>query len=204
VVWKVNIPKPGNNSPVIWGDKLFITGADAAGEEIYCYSVTDGRLLWQASPRNIPGAPATITETAEDTGLAAPTAAVNSDVVIAIYATGNLVCADHTGKILWSKNVGHPDNHYGHSSSLIIHDNIVIVQFDHNLSASVMAFNTLTGDKAWETKRNTKISWASPVIAPFNGREQVIMTSDPYIAGYDLNDGSYGGPGESAPRSVPQ
>jgi outer membrane protein assembly factor BamB len=92
---------------------------------------------------------------------------------------------------LWAKNIGHPDNHYGHSSSLIIHKNIVVVQFDHNLKASVMAFNTRTGEMAWETIRTgAKISWASPVISTFNGKEQVILTSDPYVAGYDLTNGA--------------
>jgi outer membrane protein assembly factor BamB len=190
VIWKVKIPKPGYNSPVIWGNKLFITGADEKGEEIYCYSVADGKLLWQASPRNIAGAPASPPETAEDTGLAAPTAAVNGEFVIAIFATGNLVCTDHNGKIIWTKNVGHPDNHYGHSSSLLIYKDIVVVQFDHNIKATIMAFNTRTGEKTWETARTgAKISWASPVIAPFNGKDQVILTSDPFVAGYDLTNG---------------
>ena len=190
VIWKVKIPKPGYNSPVIWGNKLFITGADEKGEEIYCYSVADGKLLWQASPRNIAGAPASPPETAEDTGLAAPTAAVNGEYLIAIFATGNLVCTDHNGKIIWTKNIGHPDNHYGHSSSLLIYKDIVVVQFDHNIKATIMAFNIRTGDKAWETARTgSKISWASPVIAPFNGKDQVILTSDPFVAGYDLTNG---------------
>jgi outer membrane protein assembly factor BamB len=190
VIWKVKIPKPGYNSPVIWGNKLFITGADESGEEIYCYNVADGKLLWQTSIRNVPGAPSSPPETAEDTGLAAPTAAVNGEFVIAIFATGNLVCSDQNGKIIWSKNVGHPDNHYGHSSSLLIHKDIVVVQFDHNIKATIMAFNTRTGDKVWETVRTgAKISWASPVITTFSGKEQVILTSDPYVAGYDLSNG---------------
>jgi len=191
VVWKVKIPKAGYNSPVIWGSKLFITGADNSGEEIYCLNVADGKTIWQASPRNIQGAPATPPETSEDTGLAAPTAAVNGEFVIAIFGTGNLVCADHQGKIIWAKNVGLPDNHYGHSSSLIIHKNNVIVQFDHNVKATVFAFNIRTGEKVWETTRTgAKISWASPVIATLGGKEQVILTSDPYVAGYDLTNGA--------------
>ncbi len=186
VIWKIKIPKHGYNSPVIWGNRMFITGADKSGEEIYCYNAVDGKLIWTASPRNIPGAPSTPPETTEDTGLAAPTAAVNGEVVCAIFATGNLVAADHNGKILWAKNIGVPDNHYGHSSSLIIYNNLVLVQFDHNKKASLMAFNTRTGEKAWETVRTgAKISWASPVIAKLNGRDQVILTTDPYVAGYD-------------------
>jgi outer membrane protein assembly factor BamB len=191
VVWKVKIPKPGYNSPVIWGNKLFITGADASGEEIYCLNVADGKTIWQTSPRNIPGAPASPPETSEDTGLAAPTAAVNNEFVVAIFGTGNLVCADHNGKVIWAKNIGVPDNHYGHSSSLIIHKENVIVQFDHNLKATVFAFNLRTGEKTWETiRKNAKISWASPVIATIGGKEQVILTTDPYVAGYDLTTGA--------------
>jgi len=191
IIWKVPLKKHGYNSPVIWGDKLWLTGADNAGEEIYCYSVANGSLLWTAAPKNIPGAPASVPETTEDTGLAAPTAAVNNEVVCAIFATGNLVCADHNGKILWAKNIGVPDNHYGHSSSLVIHNNLVIVQFDHNKRASVMAFSIRTGEKVWETVRTgAKISWASPVIARLDGRDQVILNTDPFVAGYDIATGA--------------
>lgn len=191
IIWKTETKKEGFNSPVIWGNRLFITGADEAGEEIYCYSVTDGKLLWTARAANVPGAPARPPETTEDTGLAAPTAAVNSEVVCAIFGTGNLVCADHNGKIIWAKNLGVPDNHYGHSSSLVIYNNTVIVQYDHNRGASLMAFNTRNGEKIWETVRTgAKISWASPVIARLNGRDQVIINSDPFVAGYDPNTGA--------------
>ncbi|MFO7573711.1 MAG: PQQ-binding-like beta-propeller repeat protein [Bacteroidales bacterium] len=191
ILWKTETKKGGFNSPVIWGNRLFITGADESGEEIYCYSVTDGKLLWTARAGNIAGAPATPPETTEDTGLAAPTAAANGEVVCAIFGTGNLICADHNGKIVWAKNLGVPDNHYGHSSSLVIYNNMVIVQFDHNVSATLLAFNTRTGEKIWETVRTgAKISWASPVIARLNGKDQVILNSDPYVAGYDLTTGA--------------
>ena len=189
--WKAETKKGGFNSPVIWGNRLFVTGADESGEEIYCYSVTDGKLLWTARAANIPGAPATPPETTEDTGLAASTAAVNGEVVVAIFGTGNLVCADHNGKVIWAKNLGVPDNHYGHSSSLVIYNNLVLVQFDHNVRATLMAFNTRTGDKVWETVRTgAKISWASPVIARLNNKDQIILNSDPYVAGYDLATGA--------------
>ena len=191
IIWKAETKKEGFNSPVIWGNRLFLTGADNTGEEIYCYSVSDGKLLWTARATGIPGAPATPPETTDDTGLAAPTAAVNSEVVCAIFGTGNLVCADHNGKIIWAKNLGVPDNHYGHASSLVIHNNLVIVQYDHNVRASVMAFNTRNGEKVWETVRTgAKISWASPVIARFGGKDQVILNSDPFVAGYDLATGA--------------
>ena len=189
VLWKVKVPKKGYNSPVIWGSKLFLTGADATAEEIYCYNTANGSLLWTASAGKFPGAPAKSPETSEDTGLAAPTAAVNNQYVCAIFATGNLVCADHNGKVIWAKNVGVPDNHYGHSSSLLIYKGTVIVQFDHNKSATLFAFNLSNGEKAWETIRQTKISWASPVLATIGGREQLILNADPYVAGYDPNNG---------------
>jgi len=189
ILWKAAIPKNGYSSPVIWGDKLFLTGADNDGGEVYCFNKKTGTLLWTGSASNIPGEPAEPPATSEDTGLAAPTAATNGRVVCAIFATGNLICLDMEGNTKWAKNIGVPDNHYGHSSSLIIHNNILLVQYDHFKSKSLIGFDLTSGNKLWETPRRVAISWASPVLAEFNGVTQVILTSEPAVISYDPSTG---------------
>ncbi|HUS87110.1 MAG TPA: PQQ-binding-like beta-propeller repeat protein [Bacteroidales bacterium] len=189
IVWKTEVPKSGFSSPVIWGDKLFITGADNEGAEVYCYNKQTGALTWRAPATNIPGEPAEPPETSEDTGLAAPTAATNGTVVCAIFATGNLICLDMEGNRRWAKNIGIPENHYGHSSSLVIYENILLVQFDHFRSKSIIAFDINSGNKLWETVRRVALSWASPVLAVFDGVPQVILTSEPAVISYDVKTG---------------
>lgn len=189
ILWKTKIPISGYNSPIIWGDKLFLTGADYEDAKIFCLDKNSGEILWTASGMNVPGEPAEAPETSEDTGLSAPTAATNGEAVVAIFGTGNLLCLDMDGKQMWAKNIGVPDNHYGHSSSLIIHDNKVLVQYDHHNSKSIIAFDIKNGNQLWETKRNVALSWSSPVLATFDGITQVILSSDPAVISYDVNTG---------------
>ncbi|MBC8320872.1 MAG: PQQ-like beta-propeller repeat protein [Bacteroidetes bacterium] len=189
ILWKTEIPIHGYSSPIIWGDKLFLTGANAEEAAIFCFDKNTGRILWTAPGNNIPGEPSEAPDTSEDTGLAAPTAATDVESVVAIFGTGNLICLNMDGKQIWAKNIGIPDNHYGHSSSLIIHNHKILVQYDHHISKSLIAFDIKTGNKLWETKRNVALSWASPVLAVFDGITQVILSSDPFVISYDANTG---------------
>ncbi|MGD9928831.1 MAG: PQQ-binding-like beta-propeller repeat protein [Mangrovibacterium sp.] len=189
VVWKVKVPKHGYNSPIVWGDQLFVSGADNTARVVYCYNKNTGDLLWEANADQIPGSPATMPKVTEDTGLAAPTLATNGSAVFAIFGTGDLIALDMAGKRLWAKNLGVPDNHYGHSSSLIIYKNKLIVQYDTNRGSKVMALSVADGSPQWETQRNVKISWASPVLVTVGNKQQLIMNAEPLVAGYDPETG---------------
>ena len=187
--WKTKLNSHGYSSPVIWENKIFLTGARGDSTEVMCYHKLSGELLWTAPGTGVSGEPDTAPPTSEDTGLAAPTAATNGKVVCAIFATGNLLCLDMEGNRIWAKNLGVPDNHYGHSSSLVIYDNKLLVQYDERNKKSIMAFDINTGEKIWETIRPVAISWSSPVIAEFDGISQVILSSEPYVISYDVNTG---------------
>ncbi len=190
ILWKSPIPKHGYNSPVIWGDKVFIAGADNQSREVYCYNRTNGNLLWTGKADNIPGSPASPPRVTEDTGLSAPTVTTDGQRVFAIFGTGDVIAFDLNGKRIWAKNLGVPDNHYGHSSSLIVWDNKLIIQYDTNRGGKIMALNTATGEPVWETVRDAKISWASPVLVQVDGKYQVVLTADPIVAGYDVQTGN--------------
>ena len=187
--WKVKVPKKGYNSPVIWGDKLFVSGADATERWLYCYDRNNGKLLWQHQANNITGSPATPPKTTDDTGLAAPTVTTDGNYVVAIFGTGDILACDFTGNRVWAKNLGIPANHYGHSSSLIYWKGKVIVQFDTNKERKLMALDINTGNSVWETPRTSHISWASPILAEIGGKMQVITSSEPTVAGYDVETG---------------
>jgi len=187
--WKVKLPKKGYNSPVIWGDKFFLSGADAAERWLYCYDRNTGNLLWQHQANNIAGSPATPPKTTDDTGLAAPSFTTDGNIVVAIFGTGDILACDFLGNRVWAKNLGVPANHYGHSSSLIYWKGKVIVQFDTNKERKLMALDINTGNSVWETPRTSHISWASPILAEIGGKMQIITSSEPTVAGYDAETG---------------
>ena len=189
VIWKTPVPKKGYNSPVIWGNKLFLSGADKQSREVYCFDRNSGKVLWKQPVDNVPGSPATVPKVTEDTGLSAPSLTTDGNRVYAIFATGDIICFDMDGNRVWARNLGLPDNHYGHSSSLVMWKDKVFVQYDTNKSRKLMALNASTGETVWETARKGKISWASPILAEINGKYQVVLSTDPMVAGYDAESG---------------
>ena len=205
IAWKIESPRKGYNSPVINGNRVFFTGGDEEMRELFCYDLTTGKQLWTLKADNIPGSPAKVPETSDDTGLAAPTVATNGRQVCAIFATGDLICADMDGKRLWTKNIGVPNNHYAYASSLLSLDNLLFVQFDDRRSAKVTAFDMTTGAERWSKSRPNRLSWASPIIAYVNNTPQVVLMGEQILTAYNPNngeqlwqvDGFYGEPGAS-------
>lgn len=188
IKWKVETALHAYNSPVVWGDKLFLSGADANQKQVYCYDKNSGKLLWTADVKGIAGSSAA-PEVTPDTGHAAASVSTDGKSVFAIFSNGDLIALDMKGKQVWSKNLGVPDNHYGHSSSLVVFEDKLIVQYDHKKSGKVMALSTKTGDQIWSTDRKVKVSWASPVIVKNGGRVEVILAADPCVASYDAQTG---------------
>ncbi|MCX6238620.1 MAG: PQQ-binding-like beta-propeller repeat protein [Bacteroidia bacterium] len=189
VIWKTSVPKKGFNSPVIWGNKLFLSGADQQSREVYCFDCNSGKVLWKQPVDNITGSPATMPKVTEDTGFAASSLTTDGNKVYAIFANGDIICFDMDGNRVWARNLGLPDNHYGHASSLVMWKDKVYIQYDTNKSRKLIALNASTGETVWETARKGKISWASPILADINGKFQVVLSTDPMVAGYDAESG---------------
>ena len=185
ILWKVPVPLAAYNSPIVWEDRIFLTGANAQSREVYCFSKQDGQLLWTTKVTGIPGSPAVAPKTTEDTGLGAPTMTTDGRRVYAIFGTGDLLALDMDGKIVWAKNLGVPQNHYGHSSSLIMHQEKLIVQYDQKSNGRIMAFEASTGNPLWSTPRSEKVSWASPILVYHDNKSQIIVVADPTVAAYD-------------------
>ena len=121
VAWKVKTPRQGYSSPIVWGNRLFLTGGDKESREIYSYDAEDGSHVWTAAADNILGSPAKPPNVTEDTGYAAACPVADGHAVYAIFATGDVLAVDFSGKRLWGRNLGPPDNPYGHASSLMVH-----------------------------------------------------------------------------------
>ena len=190
ILWQSSIPKHGYNSPVIAGRNVFITGADKSARELYCYDVWTGELKWTVKADGISGSPSTMPKVNADTGLAASTVATNGEQVCAIFATGDVICADMEGNRLWAKNIGLPDNHYGYASSLLIYGSSLIIQYQNNSNAQIMALNVKTGNKVWSKSAKDKIAWSSPIIATLGGKSALVVMGNPAIAAYNPSNGN--------------
>jgi outer membrane protein assembly factor BamB len=190
IKWKIQIPKEGKSSPVIWGNKLFLTGAEGTSCEVYCINKETGKMEWQASASGLSGEPSVLPEISSDASIAASSAATDGKSVCAIFANGNLICLDMTGRIKWAKNIGTLNNVYGYSCSLVIYEGFLIVQFDSNEKVSLMGFDTGTGDLKYETLRRGRPTWSSPVIAEFNGEPQVIINGNPEVTAFNPKTGA--------------
>ena len=188
ILWRVPVPRKGFNSPVINGNKVFFSGADDEARELFCYELNSGKELWKLELKNIPGS--RVPETSDDAGLASSSVTTNGKQVCAIFATGDVVCADMNGKQLWAKNIGVPDNHYGFASSLLIFGNSLFIQYDNRNSPRVISLDLGTGNERWtkaRTERNP--SWSSPILATVNNKPQLILVGNPGITSYDPNSG---------------
>jgi outer membrane protein assembly factor BamB len=179
------VSKRGLSSPIVWSNRVVITTGDAETLDIECFDADNGKLLWQTPVKDIPGSPATPPQVSADTGYAAPTPATDGKRVYAIFATGDLICLDLDGKKIWALNLGVPDNRYGHSSSLVLHNGLLLVQYDQAKGGRLVALDAMTGKIVWDIARKVDASWSSPVLANADGKTQVVLIGNPLVAGYD-------------------
>jgi len=182
---------------VMWGNRIFLTGADAERQEVYCFERSSGRLVWTATVprRKPPPGPDDDPETTEETGHAAPTPATDGERVYAFFASGDLAAVDYDAGIVWAKNMGAPESFYGIATSPLVHDGRVILQYDRGDDAeadksALLALDPRTGDVLWRTPRPVVNSWSSPVVARTGGGERIIAVADPFLIAYDAATGA--------------
>ncbi len=189
IFWKTEIPVKGYNSPIIWGNRLFLSGADRKTLVVFCLDAESGAILWQKELNDIPGTPVKKPDTTDDTGLAAPTMATDGIRVFVLFGTGDVACLDFEGNRLWAKNLGVPDNHYGHSSSLITYRDLLLIQYDQNSGGRIIALKTESGNTVYDKIRETGISWSSPIVVNTGNRYEFILNSLPNVISYDPGTG---------------
>lgn len=193
IAWKTPIPLPGASSPIVWGDRVFLTGATAEREEVYCLDAHTGAMLWKKA-LVVVGPRGEKVNPMEDTGHAAPTAATDGRYVFALFASGRVAAFDMDGQQVWLRSCGPLENTYGHSSSLTLFENHVLLQLDHGFVgdklARLVALHATTGKTVWETSRPVDASWASPIVCHPPSGPQVVLSATPFLAAYDPATGS--------------
>jgi len=189
ILWKIPIPHPGYNSPIVWEERIFLSGADRRTQVVYCIDADSGEILWQTELNDIPGSPERRPQVTEDTGYAAPTMTTDGRRVFALFGTGDVACLDFEGNRIWAKNLGVPENHYGHSSSLVTYQDLLLVQFDQNSGGRLLALKTHSGDVVYDQPRDVEISWASPILVNTGNRTELILNSNPFVMSHDPRTG---------------
>ncbi len=194
VLWKTAVPAPGFNSPLIWSNRVFLSGGDATNRSVFAFDLATGKLVWQRAVANVPGSPAQPPEVPDSTGFAASTMAADGRRVFAMFANGDLVAFALDGSPAWSKNVGVPKNQYGFATSLAVWQGRLLLQFDqgepeNNLS-KLIAFDGATGRAIWQKPRPVGQSWATPVVYEVAGKPQIATLAGELVIAYSVTDGN--------------
>jgi outer membrane protein assembly factor BamB len=188
--WKIAIPGRGNSSPVVWGDRLFLTTARENGRRLsmLAFSRTDGRLLWETF---IPQEGAEGVH--EKNGYASATPATDGQRVYASFGRHGLVAIDMSGKIVWHRKFGVIDNYHGPAGSPVLYRDRIFLYQDQNPTASqtafVAAFDKATGRTLWQTQRTETVGWGTPVVIDVGDRDELVVSGQRRVAAYDPDTG---------------
>ena len=188
ILWKSPIPQPGHNSPVIWGDRVFLTGATETQQQIFCYDLNSGALLWTGDVTVTADPARDEMYVMEDTGHAASTAVTDGLRVCAIFAGGDVSCFTVDGEKLWQRHLGVPESAYGYAASLTAYKKNVIVQFDvgyEDDKSKLIALDWQTGKTAWQAARPVPNSWTSPTVVQLGQSYQLLASGSPWVIAYD-------------------
>ncbi len=188
VLWKVALPGGGNSSPVIWGDRIFLTTAYDNGERrsILCLRRSDGKLLWEAF------APDTTPErTNRKNGYASGTPSTDGERVYAYLGNHGLLAVDFNGRQIWHRSLGELNAYHGAACSPLLYRDRVILYQDQRRPAQsfVAAFDAQTGKTVWWTEREEQVGWGSPIAIRAGERDEIIVSSHRRVYAYDPKTG---------------
>ena len=210
VRWKVEIPGRGSSSPIVWGERLFLTtavpvgvagnaqhaprgGLEPRGVHRFVVLAIDrrtGRTIWERVAREQEPHEAGHFQNAT---WASGSAMTDGQTVFAYFESFGLYAYDMDGTLLWQKDLGDKRmrNQFGEGSTPALHGNTLVIVWDHlNGSGSfVVALDTRDGRELWRMPREEIDTWATPLILEVNGRPQAIVGAQRRIRSYDLETG---------------
>jgi len=216
IKWKTAIPGLGHSSPIVWGNRIFITTAISSKEDpqlrvglygdgtpvddetvhhwkVFCLDKNTGRVLWEQTAQE--GVPK-IKRHPKATH-ANCTMATDGKYVVAFFGSEGLYCYDMNGKLIWKKDLGvlesgpydAPSLRWGFASSPVIYENMVMVQCDVLKNGFLAAFNIEDGKEIWRTTRADVAAWSTPAVHQDGARTQLIVNGYKHIGSYDVQTG---------------
>ena len=188
IVWKTELPGSGQSSPVIVGDRIFLTTALEAGRQRVVFGVDrkSGKIVWQETVWT--GAPEV---SHKMNGWASATCATDGKHVVAFFGRGGMHGFDVAGKKLWSKDLGPFNGPWGAGASPLIVDGLAIQNCDAEGEASLVAIDLKTGSIVWQTPRQIppRGGWSSPVLVDAGAHRELVLNGEDVVTGYDPTSG---------------
>ncbi len=210
VAWKTPLPGRGLSSPVVVGDRVFVSCASGVNQDrlhVRCHAVETGKLLWE---RQFWATGRTMCH--EKTSVAAPTPASDGERVFVLYSSNDLFCLDLEGRLQWLRGLtsDYPNasNSLGMASSPIIVGNTLVVQSENDSESFAVGIDAENGKNRWRMDRPKAANWTSPVVMDdaSSGKKLVILQSSKGVAAVDPATGSvaweYGDGASTIPSSV--
>jgi outer membrane protein assembly factor BamB len=178
--WKVALPGVGHSSPVLWGQKIFLTAGDpkTARRTVLCLSAADGRTLWQRDYESM------AYSQSADNSFATATPAVDADGVYVTWTAPKevtLLGLDHNGGEKWRRNLGPFVGEHGSGTSPIVYDDMVVLSNDQDGKSFLVAVDRKTGQTRWQVERRSVtfgVAYPTPCVCrPNGGPPRLIFTS---------------------------
>jgi outer membrane protein assembly factor BamB len=211
ILWKAAIPGLGHSSPVVWGERVFVTAAESSAKNlsfnskddgiqpandssvhqwrVYSLDKQSGKVVWSRTAHQ--GVPKVKRHVKASQANATPV--TNGRVVIAAFGSEGIYAYDMDGKLLWKQDVGildpgyagQPELQWGYASSPVIYQNLVILQCDKQQDSFMVAFNIADGKQVWRVNRDEIPAWSTPVIYQGAKRTELVTSGSKYYRGYD-------------------
>jgi outer membrane protein assembly factor BamB len=184
VRWKVKLPGPGNSTPVIWGERVFLTQATDGGRKrgLLCLSRKDGKALWHKVVEYGGAEP-----THDTNPFCSASPATDGERVVVSHGSAGLYCYDFQGRELWHRDLGQCEHVWGNAASPVLHGDLVILNFGPGERTFLTALDRKSGRDVWKVeepggKRGDKGqaewvgSWSTPVLLRLKERDELIMS----------------------------
>jgi outer membrane protein assembly factor BamB len=188
VAWSAVLPERGNSTPIVVGDRVFITQATDNGQrrELWCLSKKDGSVLWKQ------GVTFTTKEVSHATNpQCSASPASDGKRVIASFGSAGVYAYDLEGTELWHRDLGKQTHIWGNATSPVLHGDAVYLNFGPGPRTFLIALNASTGATLWqhdesggdsgeaapgEKRGKWTGSWSDPVLCTVDGHEELLMT----------------------------
>jgi outer membrane protein assembly factor BamB len=196
VRWKVRLPAGGNSTPVIWGERVFLTVAQDEGRQrsLLCFSKNSGELMWSRTVAFDGEEP-----THPDNPYCSSSPVTDGSRVIVWYGSAGLHCYDLNGQLLWSQDLGTFRHIWGNASSPLLSGDLCFLNAGPGPRSFVLAVNKHTGQTVWEfpvpggleggDAQSWIGSWSTPLLLPLAGREQLVVALPEQLVSLDPTTG---------------
>ncbi len=193
VAWKMKLPGRGLSSPLVIGDRLYLTACSGLGQErlhVICLSARDGGKLWE---RQFWATGRTMAH--EKISVAANTPCSDGRHIFAFFSSNDLICLDLDGHVKWLRGItrDYPNasNSLGMAASPIVTGDTLIVPVENDSESFTLGVDVATGVNRWKMERPKLASWTSPVVVPdaATGRTLVVLQAGPGLSAVDPVNG---------------